>query len=400
MMTKDKPGNAGAAGSASGAASSSGVPPVNPSDQVPAGDELNVAPVGQASAKKIQLAMPKVPCKIDLNAVDLPKQMDDFNDAFRDALIVANLIRDDGTYAVSQKRIMAIWRSNLTQEIKDSIKEIKFDEEYEREDYDSVSEKLVQMCKVRGLARMNDFNLSLVIREATEPLEQFKKRLLAQASLCEWANESEKNRALVNQLVRGVNSDSLCTKLLQSDLQSFEELMAHTMQLETTEKGSQKIAEAMAGSSSAPVHKVEDVHALRARGGFRGLRFSRSNFRGQGSHMRSDNGQAETIICKHCCSRHAKSREMCAARDHSCAECGRQGHFEAFCYKAGASGYQQQSRPKRRAGQGSYNSPPKRGRGQEYGYAMHDEQYDQAYGQEEILRDPSNAASPGQVSSV
>jgi hypothetical protein len=373
-------------------------PPANPGEQ-PQGEEVVLVDQNRVSSKEVVVPMPKVPCKIDLNAVDLPKQMEDFNDAFRDALIVANFIRDDGTYAISQKRIMAIWRSNLTQEIKDAIKEIKFENEYEKECYDSVSEKLVQMRKVRGLARMNDFNLSLVIRNANEPLEQFKKRLLAQASLCEWANDSEKNRALVNQLVRGVNSDSLRTKLLQSDFENFEELMAYTMQLETSEKGSQKIAEAMAGSSSAPVHNVEDVHALRSRGGFRGRRFGRSNGRGQGYSPRADTPHGETVICKHCGSRHIKSREVCAARDHTCAECGRQGHYEAFCYKAGGAAAQHSFRSKRRSGQGSYNSPPKRGRGHEYGYAMNDEHDDGDYDQNEILRGAANAASPeGQVS--
>jgi hypothetical protein len=332
------------------------------SQQGPLGSVVDVPENAQDRAtatKEVHVAMPKVPCTIDLNAVDLPKQLEDFNDAFRDALISCNLIRDDGTYAVLVKRIMAMWRSNLTQEVKDAIKELKFDDEFEHTDFETVSEKLVQMRKLRGLARMNDFNLSMVIRTANEPLELFKKRLLAQASLCEWSTDAEKNRVLINQLVRGINSDQLRMKLLQSELQSFEELMTLAIQLETTEKGSQKIAEAMAGASSSSnfqgAHALEDVHALRTRG-FRGRSFGRSNFRG---HSRPD-PQADTVICKHCGVCHAKSRQECMARDHVCTECGRQGHLEGFCYRRGHAN-QRFPQNKRRGGYGSSSSPPKRG---------------------------------------
>ncbi len=353
----------------------------------------DTAQVRATAVKEVHVSMPKVPCTIDLNAVDLPKQLEDFNDAFRDALISCNLIRDDGTYAISTQRIMAMWRSNLTQEVKDAIKELKFEDEFERTDYEIVSEKLVQMRKLRGLARMNDFNLSLVIRTANEPLEMFKKRILAQASLCEWSTDAEKNRALINQLVRGINSDQLRMKLLQSELQSFEELITLAIQLETTEKGSQKIAEAMAGASSSSnahgAHALEDVHALRSRGG-RGRSFGRSNFRG---HPRSD-PQSDTVICKHCGIRHAKTRQECTARDHVCTECGRQGHLEGFCYRCGQPG-PRFPHNKRRGGYGSSGSPPKRGRTHEYGYAVHESAAGYDYDQEETLRASSTGEAPG-----
>jgi hypothetical protein len=217
--------------------------------------------------------------------------------------------------------------------------------------------------------------------------------------LCEWSTDAEKDRALVNQLVRGINSDVLRMKLLQSELQLFEELMAYAMQLETTEKGSQKIAEAKAGaSSSAAVHVVEDVNATRTRGFGRGnRRYGRSHF---GGPSRADQN-AETVICKHCGSRHAKSREVCNARDHVCTECSKQGHFEAFCFKLANPGGRPPFRGhQKRCGQGgAYGSPPKRGRQHEQGYALHDEGDAQGYDQEEILRGNPAAASPdGQVS--
>jgi hypothetical protein len=193
-MTKDRNNPAGAGASSasnsasasvgSGVGENSGGAPSNPGgSQDGAGAASAVAPEQIAPMappeKMVFVPMPKVPCTIDLNAVDLPKQMANFNDAFRDALLMANLICDDGTFAISNQRIMAMWRSNLTQEVKDAIKEIKYEYEFQREDFLVVSEKLIQMRKLKGLARMNDFNLSMVIRGPNEPLEQFKKRLVA-----------------------------------------------------------------------------------------------------------------------------------------------------------------------------------------------------------------------------
>ncbi len=394
-----------------GSSSSSSSVNVNPGGSQASGG-LEVANNGDGSQalppempqpqREVIVTMPKLSCTVDLHAVDLPKQLDDFNDSFRDALIMCKLIDDDGRYLITNRRVMAIWRTNVTQEIKDAIKELSFDNEADREDYLIVSAKLVKMRQVRGLARMHDFNLSLVIREQSESFDQFKKRLLAQASLCEWSTEAEKNRALINQLVRGVNNDAIRMKLLQSDLQQFDQLIALAVQLDTSEKGSQKIAEVMARGSasagaSAGVNMVEDVHALRSRGS-RGSRFGHSHRRGGRGGQFS--GSDEMIVCKHCGSHHIKSRQVCGARDHVCSICNGTGHFEAFCYRntAGGSRGSHQHHQKRRGGhssQGGYGSPPKRGRGQEYGYAMHhagaDEQYEDG---EEILRGNSQPTPP------
>jgi hypothetical protein len=84
-MTKGKSaGSSGATGT-----SSLSVPPANPQDKLQGEDVVPVVQI-QATVEEVLVPMPKVPCKIDLNAVDLLKQMEDFNDAFRDALIVAN----------------------------------------------------------------------------------------------------------------------------------------------------------------------------------------------------------------------------------------------------------------------------------------------------------------------
>nr|CAH7764201.1 unnamed protein product [Callosobruchus chinensis] len=207
------------------------------------------------------------------------------------------------TDAAKKKALLLHNGGSSLQEIYFSLPEIDADNE---EDNRNVYEKMIQQLNNYFAPKQSRIYERHVFRsiqqEPNEKFDNFLLKLRRQATKCQFTNVEEH---IIDQIVEKCNSEKLRRRILEmDDSKTLTDIITAAKSLETVQSQMDKYNSSKPDNTSSEINKIKENRPS----GFNKVECFRCGFKG-----------------------HSAKDVNCPARNKSCLQCGRIGHFKIKC---------------------------------------------------------------------